>query len=50
MDDLAFKIVKMDGAQQEVIARIDNFAICKAAYEKALLVYPNEHRAPLSRG
>jgi hypothetical protein len=43
MADLAFKIVKIDGGHQEVLAQIDNFAICKAAYEKALFVYPNEH-------
>jgi hypothetical protein len=43
MEDLAFKIVKMDGDHQEVIARVDNFAICKAAFEKAVFVYPNEH-------
>jgi hypothetical protein len=39
MEDLAFKIVKLDGARQEVIASIDNFAICKTAFEKALFVY-----------
>jgi hypothetical protein len=43
MEDLAFKIVKIDDGQQEVIARVDNFAVCQAAYEKALFVYPNEH-------
>jgi hypothetical protein len=26
-----------------VIAQIENFLICKAAFEKALFVYPNEH-------
>ena len=26
-----------------MIAQIDNFAICKAAFEKAPFVYPNEH-------
>jgi hypothetical protein len=26
-----------------VIAHVDNFAICKAAFEKAVFVYPNEH-------
>jgi hypothetical protein len=26
-----------------VLARIENFEICKAAFEKALFVYPKEH-------
>jgi hypothetical protein len=25
------------------MARIDNFTICKAAFEKGLFVYPNDH-------
>jgi hypothetical protein len=41
MEDLAFKIVKLDGARQEIVALIDNFAICKAAFET--FVYPKEH-------
>jgi hypothetical protein len=41
--DEAFKIVKVQGARDEVLARIDNFEICKAAFEKALFVYPKEH-------
>ena len=36
----AFKIVKVHGATDEVLARIE---ICKAAFEKALFVYPKEH-------
>jgi hypothetical protein len=43
MEERAFKIVKIDGARYEVIAQIDDFAICKAAFEKALFVYPTEH-------
>ncbi len=43
MVELAFKIVKIDGARYEVIAQIDDFSICKAAFEKALFIYPNEH-------
>jgi hypothetical protein len=43
MDKLPFKIVRMHGAKDEVIARVENFLICKAAFEKALFVYPNEH-------
>jgi hypothetical protein len=39
----AFKIVKVDGATDEVLARIDNYEICKAAFDKALFVYPTEH-------
>jgi hypothetical protein len=38
----AFKIVKVHGAADEVMARIDNYEICKAAFEKALFVYPRE--------
>ena len=33
----------MRGATDEVLARIDNYEICKAAFEKALFVYPKEH-------
>jgi hypothetical protein len=43
MDELPFKIVKMHGSKDEVIARVENFLICKAAFEKALFVYPNDH-------
>jgi hypothetical protein len=43
MDELPFKIVRMQGSQDEVIARVENFLICKAAFEKALFVYPNAH-------
>jgi hypothetical protein len=43
MDELPFKIVEMLGPHDEVIARVENFLICKAAFEKALFVYPNEH-------
>jgi hypothetical protein len=31
------------GSRDEVIARVENFLICKAAFEKPLFVYPNEH-------
>ena len=37
MDELPFKIVKMHGSRDEA----ENFLICKAAFEKALFVYPN---------
>ena len=39
----SFKIVKVYDARDEVIVRSSNFLICKAAFEKALFVYPNEH-------
>jgi hypothetical protein len=29
--------------RDEVIARIGNYEICKAAFEKAIFVYPDEH-------
>jgi len=41
--DEAFKIIKVQGASDEVLARIENFEICRAAFEKALFVYPKEH-------
>jgi hypothetical protein len=41
--DEGFKIVKVQGTSDEVLARIDNFEICRAAFEKALFVYPKEH-------
>ena len=36
-------IVRMHGSKDEVIARVENFLICKAAFEKALFVYPDAH-------
>jgi hypothetical protein len=43
MEELPFKIVKMHGSKDEVIARVENLSICTAAFEKALFVYPNDH-------
>ena len=43
MDELSFKIVKVYGARDEVIARIGNFEVCRAAFDKALFVWPTEH-------
>ena len=43
MEELAFKIVKLRGPNDEVVARSSNFLVCKAAFEKALFVWPNEH-------
>jgi hypothetical protein len=42
MQDLGFKIVKTNGGD-ELVARIFNYEICKAAFEKAIFVYPNDH-------
>jgi hypothetical protein len=42
MEDLGFKIVKTND-RDELIARISNYEICKAAFEKALFVYPNDY-------
>jgi hypothetical protein len=43
MEELSFKIVKMQGPHDEVVLRSSNFLICQAAFEKALFVWPNEH-------
>jgi hypothetical protein len=42
MEALSFKIVKTN-TQDEVIVRGSNYEICKAAFEKAIFVYPNDH-------
>ena len=42
MEALSFKIVKTS-THDEVIARGSNYEICKAAFEKAIFVYPNDH-------
>jgi hypothetical protein len=33
----------MHGLRDEVIARVENLLICKAAFENALFVYPDAH-------
>jgi hypothetical protein len=43
MEELAYKIVKVRGGGDELVARIDNFEVCKAAFERALFVWPSEH-------
>jgi hypothetical protein len=43
MEELAFKIVKTQASGDELLARIGNFEICKAAFERALFVYPNDY-------
>jgi hypothetical protein len=42
-EDLPFKVVKVHGAHDEVIARVGNLLVSKAAFEKALFVYPQDH-------
>ena len=42
MEALSFKIVKTN-AHDEVIVRGSNYEICKAAFEKAIFVYPKDH-------
>ena len=41
--ELPFKVVRLEPGGQEVIARAGNYEICKAAFEKALFVYPAQH-------
>ena len=41
--DRVEKATRGHGAKDEVIARIENLLICKAAFEKALFVYPDAH-------
>jgi hypothetical protein len=42
MENLSFKIVKTNGGD-ELLARIGNYEIYKAAFDKALFVYPTQH-------
>jgi hypothetical protein len=41
MEHLGFKIVKTNGGD-ELIARISHYEVCKAAFEKAIFVFPND--------
>jgi len=43
MEELSFKIVKTHAAGDELVARVGNFEVCKAAFERAVFVWPNEH-------
>ena len=43
MEELSFRIVKVQDAQDEVIALVGNFVIGKAAFDKALFVYPKDY-------
>jgi hypothetical protein len=40
-DDLSFKVVRRELDGSEVLVRAGNFIICKAAFEKAVIVYPD---------
>jgi hypothetical protein len=42
MEDLGYKIVKTN-SRDEVLVQGSNFEVCKAAFEKALFVYPNDY-------
>jgi len=41
--ELSFKVVRLEPRGQEVIARAGNYEVCKAAFDKAVLLYPTEH-------
>jgi hypothetical protein len=43
MEELAYKILKMHPAGDKLVARVGNFEVCKAAFERAVFVWPNEH-------
>jgi hypothetical protein len=37
MEELAYKIVKVHSAGDELVARIDNFEVCKAAFRAGVI-------------
>jgi len=41
--ELSFKVVRLEPNGQEVIVRAGNYEICKAAFDKALFLYPTQH-------
>jgi hypothetical protein len=46
MEGLSYKIVKLVGARQErdeIVLQSSDFLICRAAFEKALFVWPKDH-------
>ena len=43
MEELSYKIVKTHDAGDELVARVGNFEVCKAAFERAVFVWPTEH-------
>ena len=42
MNKLSFKVVKVRGDHDEVIALASNLLVCRAAYQKALFMYPTD--------
>jgi hypothetical protein len=40
--ELLYKVVRLEPGGQEVIVRAGNYEICKAAFDKALFVYPSQ--------
>jgi hypothetical protein len=42
-EDLLFEIVKSDPQGDEVLARAAKFELGKAAFDKALFLFPNDH-------
>ncbi len=43
MEALSYKVVKLDGPRYELLAQSSNFDMCKAAFDKALFIWPTEH-------
>jgi hypothetical protein len=43
MDELPFKIVRVHGAKDEVIARVENIWFAKRPSRRRLFVYPDAH-------
>jgi hypothetical protein len=41
--ELSFKVVRLEPGGQEIIVRAGNYEICKAAFDKALFMYPTQH-------
>ena len=42
-EQLYFKVVKVRGEHDDVIVYASNLLICRAAYQKALFMYPTDH-------
>ena len=42
-EELSFKVVKVLGSRDEVIVYASNLLVCRAAYQKALFMYPADH-------
>jgi hypothetical protein len=41
--EVSFKVVRLERGGQEVIARAGNYELCKAAFDKALFIYPTQN-------